>query len=219
MIRVEAAPEPESFDEKVRQPGLSALAELVGEPPLTPRPGPRRSKIADRREDIPAGALPPFWRESLGDLWHAYEGICAYVSIYIERVTGNGTVDHWIPKSQAWEQIYEWSNYRLACPLMNSRKGAVHVALDPFQIENDWFVLNLVTFEVLPGLALSKELTKKIWSTIDHLNLNDRQCKNVREDYFVAYQAGDISWSYLCRRAPFVAREVERQGRRRDIKQ
>ena len=48
MIRVDLAPEPPDFDRRVRQPGLHALAEMVGE--VAPvRTGPKREKIAERR--------------------------------------------------------------------------------------------------------------------------------------------------------------------------
>ncbi len=79
MIQVIPAPEPDDFEKKVRQPGLSAIGELVGEEPLLPRSGPKRDKIADRREDIPASCFPEFWREALGDLFEAYHRVCAYI--------------------------------------------------------------------------------------------------------------------------------------------
>ncbi|MGP0064493.1 MAG: hypothetical protein ACLQGP_12960, partial [Isosphaeraceae bacterium] len=72
MIPVKPAPKPPDFDRKVRQPGLSAIAELVGEPPLIKRPGRRRKKIAERREEIPAENFPPFWREALDDMMERY---------------------------------------------------------------------------------------------------------------------------------------------------
>ena len=133
MIPVDPAPEPPDFDRKVRQPGLSAIAEMVGEPPLLRRRGRRRSKIADRREDIPSESFPPFWRDALDDMMLAYNQICAYMAIYIEKVTGAATVDHMIPRSVEWSQVYEWDNYRLACSLMNSRKNDAIFVLDPFQ--------------------------------------------------------------------------------------
>jgi hypothetical protein len=68
VIRVEPQPEPTDFDAKVRRPGQSALAELIGLPPTLGRPGPRRSKIAERLEDLPHDALPPFWRQCLPQL-------------------------------------------------------------------------------------------------------------------------------------------------------
>jgi hypothetical protein len=51
MIPVEPAPEPADFDSKVRQPGLSAIAELVGEPLTIKRRGPAggRSLTVGRR--------------------------------------------------------------------------------------------------------------------------------------------------------------------------
>jgi hypothetical protein len=53
MIRVACAPEPGTFSTKVRDPGLRAIAEMVGETP--PRSHGRRfAKIARLRQEIPA---------------------------------------------------------------------------------------------------------------------------------------------------------------------
>jgi hypothetical protein len=99
MIRVAAAPEPPAFDERVRQPGLGAIAELAGEPPTIERPGPRRRAVATNRDEIPSRAFPDFWREAIADLLEAYGRVCAYACLYIERTTGSATVDHWAPRS------------------------------------------------------------------------------------------------------------------------
>ena len=48
-----------------------------------------------------------------------------------------------LPKSTRWRDVYEWLNYRLACSRMNSRKGVMPNILDPFEVENEWFVLEL----------------------------------------------------------------------------
>ena len=48
------------FDRKVRQPGLSAIAELVGEPPLVKTTGRRRKKIAESSRRHSVGKFPPF---------------------------------------------------------------------------------------------------------------------------------------------------------------
>lgn len=213
MIRVHPAPEPTDFDEKVRQPGLSAMAELVGEEPLRKRPGPKRKKLAERREDIRPDAFPPYWTHALDNLLDAYQRICAYVCIYIEKVTGGASIDHLIPKSRAWDHVYEWSNYRIACSLMNTRKGVACEVLDPFEIQDGWFALELVGFQVVPGESLDASIRERVVATIETLNLNDRECCGLREEYASEYQAGHISLGYLRRRAPFVARELERQGR------
>jgi hypothetical protein len=150
MIHVDLADEPADFHKKVRLPGLSAINELVGEAPSIKRPGPRRARIASRREDIPASKFPPFWTGAIDDLMKAYKRICAYMACYIEPVTGMPTVDHMIPKSQRWDKVYEWSNYRLACSLMNSRKNGVPHVLDPLEVETGWFELELVGFQLKP---------------------------------------------------------------------
>ena len=36
----------------------------------------------------------------------AYDQICAYMAIYIEKVTGAASVDHMIPRSIEWSQVY-----------------------------------------------------------------------------------------------------------------
>ncbi|MBV6753971.1 hypothetical protein KV580_27015 [Pseudomonas chlororaphis] len=211
MIRVEPADEPQSFNEQVRTPGLRAIAELVGEPDLPKRRGRPRKKVAETREGIPCGEFPPFWTEALPDLMEAYGRLCAYVCIYIERVTGGGSVDHMLPKSRAWQDVYEWQNYRLACTLMNARKNNYKDVLDPFEVEEGWFRLELTGYQVIPGIGLEPAIEARVLATITRLNLNDRDCLKVREDYATAFANGDISLDYLRRRAPFLAREIEGQ--------
>ncbi len=107
------------------------------------------------------------------------------MSVYIEPVVGGASVDHMVPKSAAWDKVYEWSNYRLACPMMNSRKGAVSFVLDPFEIEDGWFTLELVRFQVMPGAGLAASVMSGVGDCINRLRLNDRDCRSLREDYAV----------------------------------
>jgi len=211
MIRVEPADEPQSFNEQVRKPGLRAIAEMVGEPDLPKRRGRPRKKVAETREGISGDEFPPFWTEALPDLMEAYGRLCAYVCIYIERVTGGGSVDHMLPKSRAWQDVYEWQNYRLACTLMNARKNNYQDVLDPFEVEEGWFRLELTGYQVIPGADLDPAIEARVLATITRLSLNDRDCLKVREDYATAFANGDISLDYLRRRAPFLAREIEGQ--------
>jgi hypothetical protein len=215
VIRVEPAPEPFDFDAKVRQPGLAAIAELVGDPAPV-RPGRARQKKAAQREDLRPDDFPPFWREALDDLLLAYRRICAYASLYIEPVTGAGSVDHMIPRSTNWSQVYEWSNYRLACSLMNSRKRDVSSLLDPFEIDDFWFGLELVEYRVVARERLPPEIETRVNETINRLGLNTRECCEARAAYGDEYLGGEISLERVMRRAPFVARELIRQGRLRD---
>lgn len=210
MIRVEHAPEPADFDKKVRQPGLRAMAELVGEPNLPKRRGRKRAVIAASREAIPADKFPALWTEALPELLEAYGRVCAYMSFYIEPVTGAASVDHMLPKSLNWQAVYEWRNYRLACARMNSRKNDYRDVLDPFEIEDNWFRLELVGYQVTPAPQLPADIEVQVQATIDRLKLNDYECRKLREAYATAYRQGDIGLHYLRQRAPFLAREIER---------
>lgn len=213
MIRVEPQPEPADFDAQVRQPGLSALAELVGEPPTVKRPGPRRKKIADRVEDLRHDELPPYWRQCLPQLAAAYRRICAYSCHYVEPITGLGTADHYVPKSLDARRAYEWANYRFACARMNARKGVAAEVLDPFEVQDGWFQLELVRFQLHAAPRLSVEVVASIDRTIDLLRLNDEACKQTRADWCEAYWTGHLGLSFLERRFPLLARELRRQDR------
>lgn len=211
MIPVKAVDAPADFDIRVRQRGLAAIAELVGEPTKSRR-GPKRKNTWPTRDAIPAEAFPPYWRDVLPDMLAAYNHLCAYLALYIHPATGNATVDHVIPKSKAWDRVYEWSNYRLASGLINSKKSDFDLALDPFAIEGDWFELELVEFQVIPGMTLSDAKRLEVAATIETLGLNRRDCCVERRRYAEWYLSGEVDLQHLERCAPFVARELRRQG-------
>lgn len=212
MIPVVLAAEPETFETLVRTPGLRAIDELAGIPDLPKRKGRPREAIASRREDIPAHKFPAYWTEALPELRTAYRHICSYVCVYIEPITGAASVDHMLPKSLAWDEVYEWHNYRLACSLMNSRKKDYQDVLDPFDIADDWFQMELVGYQVIARVDLDAAVKEQVQATLTRLKLNDADCLKLREDYAENYFQGHISLDYLRRRAPFLAREIERQG-------
>ncbi len=142
----------------------------------------------------------------------AYDRICAYMAIWIEEVTGVGTIDHMIPRSVDWNHVYEWDNYRLACSLMNSRKNDAIAVLDPFQVEPGWFELDLVGMQVRASGTVSPNIRDRLERTIERLRLNENDCRAARRVYFENHIDQSISYAYLCRRAPFLAMEIRRQG-------
>ena len=215
MIPVRPAEEPPDFEAQVREPGRRAVAELVGE--TSPRSAGRRfAQVAESREEIPASKFPPYWRQALGDLLERYDRICSYLCLYIPRGVGAPSVDHMIAKSTRWDHVYEWANYRLACSLMNARKDAIASVLDPFEIGDGWFALELVEFQVVPGEALPPDVLTSVEATIERLRLNDLECCEARLEFAENYRNGAIRIDYLTRHAPFVARELRRQGQLRD---
>lgn len=212
MIRVQPAEEPATFDALVRQPGLRKLAKRVGAGG-TGRGRPLKN-IYRCREEIPSEEFPKEWRKALPELSRRYHQLCAYAALYIEEGTGDATVDHFVPVSADWRTAYEWSNYRLACGLVNTAKRLAQ-PLDPFKIEDDWFALELVGFQVEPGDGTVDPLRSEIRTTIKVLDLNCAALCLQRSSDAENFFEGHISLEYLRRRAPLVARELGRQGRLR----
>ncbi|MBN8422341.1 MAG: hypothetical protein J0L73_25725 [Verrucomicrobia bacterium] len=212
MIQVVLAPEPAVFDAKVRQKGLSAIDEMVGRQPRLKRRGPKRTGTTwPREQDIPATEFPPYWRDSLDDLRISYHHRCAFLALYLEHATGNPSVDHMLPKSKHWEQVYEWNNYRLCAATINSRKQDLTDIIDPVDCRPDWFALELVAFQVVAGSKAPADKLVEMTATLELLNAPE--CRKQREEYITEYWKKEISLRYLERRAPFLAIELRRQGR------
>ena len=197
MITVQAKPEPATFDAEVRQKGLAHLAKK-GFPLNQPLP--------------PKADIEPIWRACLTDLHHAYAGVCAYLGVFFERVVGGGSVDHFIAKSTHAGLAYEWSNYRLACSTMNSRKREYSDVLDPFALAPDLFRLQLSTGHIYPNPALPAAPMRIVEETIERLGLDDPQCRDLRARWYQDYLEHKLPSVYLQGKAPFVWAEANRQG-------
>lgn len=213
MMRIMLATEPDRFDVLVRQPGLRLIAEKVGEKPLPRRPGRPFQKIADSRDAIPPEEFKDYWREVIPHMMTAYKQICAYSCFRIHRVTGAPSVDHMAPKSRRWDQVYEWSNYRLASSRMNARKNNFEDILDPFEIQDGWFQLEDFGYGIRANPNATQQLIDRIHKTISRLKLDDEYHREQREEDANQYLDGHWSYIELIRQSPFVASELRRQGR------
>jgi len=178
VIHVEPAAEPAEFDQKVRLKGLRAVAEMVGKASSPARKkgqkafeqrtksvkqadGSKSQQLITREEDLPSSEFPTYWTECLDSLMVAYDEICAYSCFRIHKVTGARSTDHFAPCSRAWDRVYEWKSYRLACSRLNARKRDFTDVLDPFEVQTGWFQLELVGFQVLPAPKLDPGLTAR----------------------------------------------------------
>lgn len=198
MIPVQQQPAPGFFDAEVRTKGLAHL----------------KAKGYALDQPLPAGAtIEPHWRgDCLTALHTAYGGVCAYLCVFVERCTGGMSVDHFIAKSALAGLAYEWSNYRLACSVMNSRKRDFDDVLDPFELEPDWFRLDLTCGRIFPNLDLEPAQTALVTQTISRLGLDDPLCRELRVRWFDEYLTEPLPESYLRRKSPFVWAEAQRQG-------
>ena len=192
MIRVQKQNEPEDFDELVRQPGQTFLAN-------TPNP---TSKEFEKHA---------YWRTISRQFRQSYSNLCAYSCQHIDVLTGNANVEHFKPKSLYPNEAYEWDNYRLVCGILNSRKGTREI-LDPFLVRDGWFYIQFPSLLIHPAPNLETEIKAQVQNTINVLRLNeDDVCVPARRRYIDAYCCGNVTFGHLEKEAPFVAKELKRQ--------
>ena len=124
-----------------------------------------------------------------------------------------GSVDHFLPKTTHPHLAYEWGNFRLASGRVNGSKGNLTGILDPFQIQDDWFYMDVPACLLRPNPALAKPLKNQISDTINSLRLNqDDSYVQERCNILMDYARGDVSIGFLERRYPFLAKEIKRQS-------
>ncbi len=194
MIPVKKQPAPGHFVIKVEKPGKKFLAQ---------NPDPKAKDWKNHN----------YWREIEKDLYQAYSGICTYSCLWIPHVTGGKTVEHFKPKSKYPHEAYNWENYRLVCLLLNGRKSDFEDVLDPFTLQEGWFVIDFSSLMIFPGDHLSTEEAEKVTKTVERLKLNkDEDCIKEREKWLRDYVTEGISFPHLEKHAPFIAIELKRQG-------
>jgi hypothetical protein len=193
VIPVVPQPEPEEFDELVRKRGGKFLSKFTNSKPT--------SKQWSRND---------YWNGVRTRFYAAYKGICAYSAHWIP-LTANPNIDHYIPKSVNKNLAYEWSNYRLACALVNTLKGDHQDVADPFTLNNNSFLLDFPTLIVSVNPTLAGEEICELERTIQRLKLNSDNFVNDRSRWLEPYCLGEVDFPFLQRNAPFIAYELERQ--------
>ncbi len=192
MIPVALQAEPDNFNASVRVPGAKFLAK-------TQHPTHRDFKGNN------------FWKNAAEDVYEAYSRVCAYTCRYID--TPYGSIDHFRSKSAHPHLSFEWSNFRLSLPRVNHHKAANASILDPFDVQPGWFVLDFPSCLVKPGDCLDHDVVDQINASIAGLKLNDDDSfVQDRSDIMMMYAEQVVTLTYLQRRRPFLAAEVERQG-------
>lgn len=201
VIPVKKKPQPKGFKSLVGNPGAVFLA-------ANPTPSSKDFKGHE------------YWTKIACDLNLAYDRICAYSCHFIASDTGVRTVEHFRPKTVYPNLAYKWSNYRLVCSRLNGRKSDFEDVLDPFAIEDESFVLDFPGTIVKPSPFLTGIKRLRVEKTIKRLKLNDDEsCIDARQQWLLTYcdiakSKEAVAYAFLKKFAPFLAKELDRQGLR-----
>jgi len=157
-----------------------------------------------------------WWRQFQPDLAKHFNYRCGWEATWIGLA---GIVEHWLscgPRkgvaSPHRHLAFEWSNYRYANGVVNSRKGILDdQVLDPCEVQDGWFVVHLPSFQLLPTDNIPAGLKDKAKLTLDVLQLRrGHQARWTRWDWYRRYwNNGTPDLVNLSRDAPLVAAAVE----------
>jgi hypothetical protein len=193
MLRCYPIPEPEEFDAQVRKPGQAWLAANPDKPP---------SRYKAYWSD---------WEACKEKLAQSFQYRCAYTAMRI-LPPQDGTIDHYLSKKNHRGLTYEWSNYRYCKHYYNTLKGNYDdLILDPFEVEDDWFEVQIHSMQLILTDKVPPELREKAEFTLRQLQLQDSQrIIDQRADYYDGYKAGEITLARIERDAPLVARAIRK---------
>jgi len=185
MIRFEPVPKPDSFEDRVEQPGARWLAAH------------------------PAAARPrDYWSAFKDQLAAGFRMLCAYSAMY-EPV---GTVDHFVSWNEDRTRAYDWSNYRYASGWINSSKQDIASTqiLDPFEVQAGWFELLLPSLQLVVSADIPPGERPRAAFTLRRLHLqDDERVLRQRREWYRMYQDGEVTLDGLRKKAPLIARAVE----------
>lgn len=198
MIRVNQFNPPLDFDVRVKIPGEKFLA-------TNPTPSNKQFKPHC------------YWNLIHDELYNLYHGICSYCASWTPRHIlpsdpNYTSVDHFIPKSIDAKLAYEWSNYRLCRARLNANKDNNLDVIDPFYVQNGWFIMDFTSFLILPNAVLTSFQFSRVEKSINILGLNDNDFVEQRFDVIYKYSIDAISMNELISSYPFIALEMQRQN-------
>jgi hypothetical protein len=185
MMHFDRPVEPAGFHERVRVPGENWLS--------------------NHRSAKPE-LFPDYWKRFRHELGDGFTWLCAYSAVR----TVDGEVDHYRSKSKCPELAYEWSNYRYASSRINSRKSTHDQAiLDPFEVQDDWFEVQLGTWQLLITDNLPPDQRMRAEFTLEKLGLGSGDdAVRTRRIYYDEFAKGGSTLQSLDKSVPLVARAV-----------
>ena len=189
MIRVGKVKKPKGFDAKVKVPGDQWLKD---------NPKAKRPKA--------------LWTPFTKTLADGFNGLCGYAAMF--DATG-GTIDHFLSFKNHPKKAFDWGNYRFASATLNSSKrNADDTVLDPFEVGEGWFEIELPSLQMQLTDAVPVASRAKAEFTLKRLGLRDgERVLRWRQSWYVLYCNGDLTLDGLRKMAPLIAQAVDRQAK------
>lgn len=214
MIRVKPPDKPPGFDENVRDKGFAWLNDEVW--------GARRRELEEPR---------PYWRlwkECPKALAEGFSHRCGYLAAKIHP--SSGQVDHFVSwaESQAANEhhlAYTWENFRWAEGRINTikakldkqakraiKRGTAETQrlLDPFEVKDEWFELDLVKGVLKLTAAVPTGLVARVEHTLEALELFDGDVTTEYRESALDHFRGGAGLDYIETHNPLVARALRR---------
>jgi hypothetical protein len=192
VIPVEPSDEPPEFEQRTRAPGRAWLA---------------------TKDHLHRARPQNYWSWCDEPLREAFHERCGWLAMYI----ADGHVEHFVSwdecKHDEPELAYEWSNYRYVLPRLNSRKQKLRGLLDPFEVREGWFRVELPSLLLVCTDSIPEPIRARAQRTIDALGLvgrSDDRARRLRGRWLQRYRTNSLSLAGLREVAPLVGDAVER---------
>ena len=136
---------------------------------------------------------------------------CGYSAMF-EPV---GTVDHFVSVDEDMQLAYDWGNYRYASGWINSSKQNATGLLDPFEVHDGSFEILLPSLQLVLSDAVPEADREKAAYTLERLHLaHDERIIRQRREWYRMYQDGEITLDGLRKKAPLIARAIDKANAR-----
>lgn len=203
MIRVERPVEPDGFELEVRRRGHEWLDD--------PLAGPHRRNKARPH---------PYWTDWPGcaeALARGFSHRCGYTAS--QTLVHQGNVDHFVSwaecrASKHHHLAYEWSNLRWLDARINTKKGRLdgrdlpHPLLDPFEVHDEWFRLDLLSNTLCMTDAVPLELCERVEHTLCALDLIEGPIVMAQRERALRHFRAGTSLELIGEEDPLVARAL-----------
>lgn len=187
-MRFRRVPKPENFSRDAEEPGAQWL---------------KSHPQARRPRDL--------WSPFKAALASGFRDLCAY-SVMYEPV---GTVDHFVSFHEDPSRAYDWTNYRFCSPWINASKQDVRadMLIDPFEVTDGVFEIILPSLQLVVAKDAPASCRARAEFVLNRLHLrDDERVIRQRRAWYGMYESGELTLDGLRKRAPLIARAVERQA-------